>query len=498
MQQDRSSIFRASVIIGISFGINKLLGLARQYFIAAQFGFTPEIDAFNVANNMPDLIFSLFSGGALAMAFIPVFSEYLDIEGRDLSWKLFSKVATLLFTITAVASLGIAWFAPILVSSPIGVAPGFSASSQALVVILLRINLIATLLFSLSGLVTASLQAHKHFLLPAIAPIFYNLGIIFGAVVLAPMMGIYGLMYGVVLGALLHVVVQIPGLLRYKFRFSFSFDFKDSGVRKILRLMGPRILTVLFIQITFLLRDNFASRLEPGSVTALTYGYFIMQVPETLIGTSIAIALLPSLSTFVSQQKRDEFARALSASIRVLIAASLISSVMVFGVLSQLIDYMFDFSASNAALLVMTTYAFMGGLLAHTLMEILVRAFYAKQQAVVPMYATLVRTALFIVFGVLLYEQTGAVGIAAIDSITVAIEAILLLALLWPSLSHKFEMVQTLGRSIAGSVVGVGIMWMIFSYLHVPIIVQIATAIIAAIIVYVGFVIKEVKLLVRL
>jgi len=498
MQQDRSSIFKASVIIGVSFGINKLLGLARQYFIAAQVGFTPEIDAFNVANNMPDLIFSLFSGGALAMAFIPVFSEYLDIEGRDLSWKLFSKIATLLFTITAVASLGIVWFAPILVSSPIGVAPGFSASSQALVVTLLRINLIATLLFSLSGLVTASLQAHKHFLLPAIAPIFYNLGIIFGAVVLAPMMGIYGLMYGVVLGALLHVVVQIPGFLRYKFRFSFSFDFKDSGVRKILRLMGPRILTVLFIQITFLLRDNFASRLEPGSVTALTYGYFIMQVPETLIGTSIAIALLPSLSTFVSQQRKDEFARALSASIRVLIAASLISSVMVFGVLSQLIDYIFDFSVSHAELLVMTTYAFMGGLLAHTLMEILVRAFYAKQQAVVPMYATLIRTVLFIVFGVLLYEQTGAVGIAAIDSITVAIEAILLLALLWPSLSHKFEMAQTLGRSIAGSVVGVGIMWMIFSYFHVPIIVQIATAIIAAIIVYVGFVLKEVKLLVRL
>lgn len=493
-----SNIFRASVIIGVSFGINKLLGLARQYFIAAQFGFTPEIDAFNVANNMPDLIFSLFSGGALAMAFIPVFAEYLDIEGRDLSWKLFSKVATLLFTITAVASLGIAWFAPILVSSPIGVAPGFSASQQGLVVTLLRINLIATLLFSLSGLVTASLQAHKHFLLPAIAPIFYNVGIIFGAVVLAPTLGIYGLMYGVVLGSLLHLAVQIPGLLRYKFRFSFSFDVKDTGVVKILRLMGPRILTVLFIQMTFLLRDNFASRLEPGSVTALTYGYFIMQVPETLIGTSIAIALLPSLSTFISQNKQAEFARALSSSIRVLIAASLIASVLVFGVLAVLIESVFNFSASHTELLVMTTYAFMGGLLAHTLMEILVRAFYARQQAIIPMYATLIRTVLFIVFGVMVYRQAGAVGIAAIDSITVAIEAIVLLILLWPTLTNKFEIAKTLGRSVAGSAVGIAVIWGIFLYFHVPVVVQITTAIIAATAVYVVFVIKEVKLLIRL
>lgn len=493
-----SNIFKASVIIGVSFGINKLLGLARQYFIAAQFGFTPEIDAFNVANNMPDLIFSLFSGGALAMAFIPVFAEYLDVEGRDLSWKLFSKVATLLFTTTAVASLGVAWFAPVLVSSPVGVAPGFSPSQQELVVTLLRINLIATLLFSLSGLVTASLQAHKHFLLPAIAPVFYNIGIIFGAVVLAPAMGIFGLMYGVVLGSLLHLVVQIPALLRYTFRFSFSLDVKDPGLVKILRLMGPRILTVLFIQMTFLLRDNFASRLEPGSVTALTYGYFIMQVPETLIGTSIAIALLPSLSAFVSKNMQKEFAQALSASIRVLIAASLIASALVFGVLATLIEYVFDFSASHAELLVMTTYAFMGGLLAHTLMEILVRAFYARQQAVIPMYATLIRTVLFIVLGVMLYQQTGAVGIAAIDSVTVAVEAVILLVLLWPALTNKFEIAKTLWRSIAGSIVGIGIIWGVFSYFHVPVAVQITTAIIAVTAVYVVFVTKEVKLLIKL
>ncbi len=490
-----SSIFKASVIIGISFGINKLLGLVRQYAIARQFGFTPEIDAFNVANNMPDLIFSLFAGGALAMAFIPVFSEYIDVQGRDHSWKLFSKIASLLFVFTAMSSLIVAIAAPVLVRSPIGVAPGFDLAQQALVVTLLRINLIATLLFSLSGLVTASLQAHKHFLLPAVAPIFYNVGIIFGAIALAPSMGIYGLMYGVVLGALLHLIVQIPGLIRYRFHFAFSFDFSDVGVRKILRLMGPRILTVLMIQITFLLRDNFASRLAPGSVTALTYGYFIMQVPETLIGTSIAIALLPSLSTYISTNKHVKFAQALTTSIRVLIAASCIAMVLVYGSLATLISSVFHFSAANTQVLIWTTYAFMAGLTAHTLMEILVRAFYAKQQAVVPMYATLLRTVLFVAFSFLVYRQSGVVGIAVVDSITVAIEAVYLLILLWPILVKKIDIAFTLLRSVIGGVVGLGIMWAIFSHLHIHWIPQVSIAVIMATGVYALFVINEIKIM---
>ena len=114
------------------------------------------------------------------------------------------------------------------------------------------------------------------------------------------------------------------------------------------------------------------------------------------------------------------------------------------------------------------------------------------------MYATLIRTVLFIVLGVMLYQQTGAVGIAAIDSVTVAVEAVILLVLLWPALTNKFEIAKTLWRSIAGSIVGIGIIWGVFSYFHVPVVVQITTAIIAVTAVYVVFVTKEVKLLIKL
>ena len=493
-----SKIFRASAIIGIFFGLNKVLGLFRQYLIAKEFGFSPEIDAFNVANNMPDLIFSLLAGGALAMAFIPVFAEYLDTQGSDLSWKLFSKVTTILFSITAVVSLVIAIVAPLLVSSELGIAPGFSQSQQKLVVALLRINLVATLIFSMSGLVTSSLQAHKHFFLPAIAPIFYNLGIIFGAVALAPKMGIFGLVYGVVLGALLHLLVQLPALAGRHFRFSFSLDFNDHGVRKVFKLMWPRLLTVLLIQITFLLRDNFASRLEVGSITALTYGYFIMQVPETLIGSSIAIALFPTLSSYVSKAKKEEFAKVLTTATRVLVAASIIPVILVFLLLGPILKLIFNFSPGEQELLNLTTQAFMAGLLAHVLLEVFVRAFYAKQEAKVPLLATLLRTTVFVVLGAIFYKSAGAPGIAAIDSFSVFLEVIILFIFLLPFIRQKMELAKTFSRSFVGGTIALFLTSITLTYLAVPLLIQVCLAIIIATGTYILFVTKEIKLLIKL
>lgn len=493
-----SKIFKASLIIGISFGINKLLALARQYIIAKQFGLGPEIDAFNVANNMPDLIFSLFSGGALAMAFIPIFAEYLDIHGIDISWKLFSKVATILFVGTALVSIIISITAPLLVAGELGIAPGFSESQQALVVALLRINLVATLIFSMSGLATASLQAHKHFLLPAIAPIFYNLGIIFGAVVLTPSLGIYGLTYGVVIGAVLHLLIQIPGMFYYKFRLSLSINLNDPGVRRVFRLMGPRILTVFLIQITFLLRDNFASRLETGAVSALTYGYFIMQVPETLIGSSLAIALLPTLSSHMSSLKQKEFAQVLSLAVRILIAASILPMVLVFVAAAPLISLVFHFSYEQAQLLTWTTNAFMAGLVGHVLLEVFVRAFYAQQKVKIPLMATLVRTIVFVILGSALYKSAGAVGIAAIDSFSVIVEAVILFFLLLPYISQKLSIGWTVVKSVVGGAVALGVVLAVLSVLHIPLIIQISVALLLATGVYFFFIIQEVKLLVKL
>ena len=176
----------------------------------------------------------------------PLLTQILTLKGRDATWLLFSRVANLAFIVTAIAAIIIAIFAEQIVKSEIGIAPGFGLEQQQLIAELMRLNLIATLIFSISGLVIGGLQANQHFILPALAPSLYNIGMIFGALVLSPTepyrigpvtlptlgYGMHGLVYGVILGAALHLGIQIPGLIRYEFRWTPSIDIHNAEVAR--------------------------------------------------------------------------------------------------------------------------------------------------------------------------------------------------------------------------------------------------------------------------
>ncbi len=162
-------IARSALIIAVFFGLEKILGFVRNVLIARAFNLSTELDAFNAANNIPDLIFALISGGALAMAFIPVLSEYRETKSKTEMWGLFSQVTNGVFLVTILFSLFVGLNAAQLVSWEIGIAPGFTSSQQNLVTELMRLNLIATILFSLGGLAIAGLQSQQHFLIPALA-----------------------------------------------------------------------------------------------------------------------------------------------------------------------------------------------------------------------------------------------------------------------------------------------------------------------------------------
>jgi putative peptidoglycan lipid II flippase len=182
-------IARSALIIAVFFGLEKMLGFVRNVLIARAFNLSTELDAFNAANNIPDLLFALISGGALAMAFIPVLSEYRETKSKTEMWGLFSQVTNGVFLVTILFSLFIALSAAQLVSWEIGIAPGFTSSQQNLVTELMRLNLIATILFSLGGLAIAGLQSQQHFLIPALAPAMYDIGSLFGILILAPEQG---------------------------------------------------------------------------------------------------------------------------------------------------------------------------------------------------------------------------------------------------------------------------------------------------------------------
>jgi len=523
-----SKLSRATIIVALSFAVNKVLAIVRQLIIARQFGLSAELDVFNVANNVPDMLYSLISGGALAMAIIPVLSEVLSKDGREESWRVFSRVANIAFLITAILSLLVGVFAEPLVKSPWGIAPGFTAEQQTLVVKIMRLDLVATLIFSMAGLLVAGLQANQHFLLPAIAPIMYNLGQIFGAVILAPQegvtlaginlpaygMGVYGIVYGVLIGSVLYLLTLIPGLFRYQFKWFPGLGTQNTHVRKILSMLAPRVGSMLCYQLTFIARDNFASYLSEGAPTALTYGWMIQQVPETLIGTAIGTALLPTISELFSQGKKQEYHATINRVARVIIALAIPIAIVLALTLRPFLEFAFGFEYAATDQLLWVTRGFLVGLLGHCLLELGSRLFFSQQNAVIPLIAATLNLVIYIISGRMLSQSLDAPGLALADSIAFTFQAgflLLLFSRLRKRKKEKDDLPQaefqgfakernlTILRTVAGSAAAGMTAWFVLQ--HNPLtsaVLQGSLSFLAGIFVIIPFIWKEIKVFLRM
>ncbi len=437
-----SHFARSTIIISGFFGIDKILGFIRTLIINRQFGLSYDLDVFNTANNIPDLLSALISGGALGVALIPVLSEYLESKGRPATWELFSRVINFAFIVTGAIALLVAIFAPLLVDTII--APNFPLQQKALTTQLMRLDLFAILIFSISGLVMAGLQANQHFILPALAPSLYNVGQIFGAVVLAsegptiigPIsipgfgLGIRGLVFGVIIGAALHLCIQIPGLIRYKFKWTPKINLNDPGMKQVLFLLGPRVITMLFIQLSFIIRDNRASGMGEGAVSALSNGWFIMQVPETLLGTAIAIAILPTISEIFARGEREKFRLTVNGGIRAMLALTIPAAILLAVGIRPLVQAAFGFEPEKTELIVIAARVYLLGLTGHALLEASVRSFYAQQDAKTPLQAAALNAGLYFILAFSFSKLFGFWGIALANSIAFTSEAVLLLWIL--------------------------------------------------------------------
>ncbi|MCB0117826.1 MAG: murein biosynthesis integral membrane protein MurJ [Anaerolineales bacterium] len=464
-----SKLTRNSLIVAFFFLIDKVLAFVRAGIISRIYADDVHLlDTFNAANNLPDLLFALISGGALAMAFIPLLTEYLTTKDRAAAWDLFSRVANVGFLVTGSLAILIAIFAQQIVDANLGIAPGFGAEQRQLLAELMRLNLIGTIIFSISGLVMASLQANQHFVLPAIAPSLYNVGQILGAIFLVPRFGIYGLVYGVIIGAALHLLIQVPGLFMYGFRWTPALDLRHTGLIEALKLMAPRLATMAGIQVIFIARDNLASRLDQvGAVTSLTYGWMVMQVPETILGTAIATAMLPALSELASRRDWAGFSATVERAIRVLIALTLpIAAVMAAGI-HPLVRGVFGFSEDITQLLTWTTRAYLATLTGYTVHEIAIRAFYARKEPMIPLYTIGIRLVIFLgvgILGVTFFKQIGA-PVIAFAEIALLVEAIVTLTLLSRRTHEPLKTSGAIIKGLIAAVIGGVVTYLIALYL---------------------------------
>ncbi len=376
---------RAAGLVMAGFILSNLTGLAKWVLVSNAFGTQAELDAFNAANRLPELLFSVMAGGALASAFVPVFTSFLARGDRPGAWRLASAVANWIFLGMSVAS-ALAWLAaPWLV--PNLLAPGFGPAQTLLTVSLLRILLLSAVLFGVSGLLMGVLNAQGHFLLPALAPSFLWLGWIIGVVFLAPGMGIFGLAWGVVLGAGLHLLVQLPGLRGRGAQYHPALDPGHPAIRQVGRLMAPRLVGQALIQLNFLVNVILASTMAEGSLTAINYAFFIMLMPQAIIAQAIAIAALP---TFSAQAARNDLASVratLATTLRGVIFLALPATIGLILLRSPIVAMLFqrgEFTAHSTDLVAWALLWYGLGLVSHSLVEIVSRAYYALQDTLTP------------------------------------------------------------------------------------------------------------------
>lgn len=454
----KAQIVRAAGLVMALFVVSRALGLLREVVISHQFGTSGDLDAYLAAFRLPDILFQLVAGGALASAFIPTFSSYLAHGQERAGRRMASAVINLVLLLTMVLAVLAALLAPLLVRTVI--APGFDADRQALTVNLMRAMLVTPVIFGVSGLIMGILNAYQHFLLPAMAPIFYNLGIIAGAAVLAPSEGVYGLALGVVAGALGHLAVQVPGLVRYNYRWTATLGLRNPGVREVGRLMVPRMVGLAAVQINFLVNTILASNLVAGSLSAINYAWLLMLLPQGVFAQAVATAAFPTFSTQAAKGQRAEMRNTLAATLRAILYLALPATVGLILLSRVLVELLFQHGAFTETSTEMVAWAlalFAFGLPAHSVVEIVVRAFYAMHDTKTPVVVGVGAMALNIVLSlafIALFQVVGWMplgGLALSNTLATTVEMAILLILLRQRL-NGLE-----GRQMLRSVVRIGL-----------------------------------------
>ncbi len=423
-------IARAAGTVMVAFALSNLIGLVRQILINRAFGTGSSIDSFYAASTYPDLIFSLVAGGALSSAFIPTFTGFLVKKDRDRAWKLAAAIINIVLLVLIGLSIVSALLARQIIHYVL--APDFPASEQALAASLLRILLISPAIFGVSGLIMGILNAHQRFLLPALAPSMYWIGMILGLLFLVPSMGVYGLAWGAVLGAALHLAVQIPDLLRLPGRAYLPIlGLDDPSVREVGRLLAPRLLGVAVVQLNFVVNVIIASGLPVGSLAAIRNAWQVMTMPQVVIAQAIAIAALPTFSAQAARGATGDMRDSLAATMRGVLLLSLPASLGLILLRRPLISLLFQrgaFDAHSTELVAWALLWYAAGLIGHNMVEILSRAFYALHDTKTPVFVGAAAMSLNVVFSIAfarLFEAVGWMphgGLALANSLATALE----------------------------------------------------------------------------
>jgi putative peptidoglycan lipid II flippase len=433
----------ASLIVAATYFGSRVLGALRSVAIAHAFGTSPELDAYNVGNSIPDVLFQVIAGATLASAFIPTYLHVRRHEGEDAGWRLASSVLNLVAVLTGVCAVIAFLLAPKLIphmAPGIGRAAGRGPEIQALAVKLTRVMLGAPILFAVSGMTSGILNARRRFFLSGLAPMLYNVAIILGALAYGSVLSSRSLAWGVTLlaamtvaGAGAHLLVQLPGLVREGMRYHPHIELRSRALREVAVLMLPRMLGLAALQVDFLVSDYFAAQMGTGTISGLAYAWSLVILPLALVGQAISTAVFPHLADQAAGEDPAAFRGTLNQALRVIIFLTIPATaglaVLRVPVVALLLQHgSFDARSTHIVADALLFYSL--GLAAQALIEILSRGFYAQRDTRTPVMLALLSMALNVGFSLLLRGPLGYRGLALSLSLAVTVEAALLYLLL--------------------------------------------------------------------
>ncbi len=388
------TIISAAVILGAASLVSRLLGLLRDRILASMFGAGDQLDVYYAAFRIPDLVYSLLIFGAISAGFIPVFISYLEKNNKK-HWYLANDVVNLIALISLVVCFFLVIFAPLVVGL---VAPGFSSEKLEQTVLLTRLMLLSPVFLGLSAVFGGILQSFRRFLIYSMAPIVYNIAIIFGALVLVKYWGLVGLAWGVVLGAFLHMSLQLFSAWQAGYRWQPIFDLRFSGLRRITKVMPPRVMSLALTQINFWAMTIFASFLAVGSITVFNLALNIWYFPLGVFGVSFVIASFPKLSEFAQKKDKFNFIKTFSFTARQILFFTLPAAVLFIVLRAQIVRVILGagrFDWHDTVLTLQTLAYFSLSLFAEALILLFLRGFFAwedtKTPFIIGLFATVVR-----------------------------------------------------------------------------------------------------------
>lgn len=379
---------RATVLVMAATAFSRVIGYVREIVIAGYFGVGPEVDAYRVAVQLPNLFRMLLADAVIAAAFIPVFSTYLSKKTDDEAWKIASSIinATILFLGT-VTILGMI-FAPQLISI---LAPGFMDSLQTfnLSVELTRIMFPALVFMALSGIVMGILNSYNKFFIPAFSPVIWNFIIIISIVLFGAGYGIYSLAAGLTVATVIQVLFQLPSLFK-KFKFyKLKIFFRHPGVKEFFIILLPIVASAATVNINTIVDTRFASTLASGSVSSLGFAIRVYLVPVGIFAIGVSTVLFPTLSRQSAMEKVEDFRDYLSFGIRSLIALMMPFNLLFIVYSLPIIRVLFErgaFGVSDSFMTAGPLAHYSVGLIAFSLTKLMDRAFYAKKNSRTPFF----------------------------------------------------------------------------------------------------------------